>query len=341
MKDKNKVFLETVNLSKRFGETLAVDKVSLKINRGEIRGLIGENGSGKSTISSMISAIHTVTAGEMMVEGQPYRPKSPGDAKRNGISMIVQESGTIEALSVAENIFLGDEQRFSRRGMIDRVSMNREADRALMAIGVTDVDVTAMMGTYNFEMRKLIEVARAYYYEPKLFIVDETTTALSHSGREIIYELMEKLKGDGQAVLFISHDIPELMKTCDVLTILRDGKLVESIEAADFSEHRIKQAMVGREIKGDYYRSDYDPAHGERVMLEARGIFGEEVSAVDLTLHEGEILGLGGLSGCGMHRLGRMLFGLDHPSQGEVRAYDKHTGQLEPVTKVDRALKCG
>lgn len=334
------VFLETINLTKRFGETTAVDKVSLKINKGEIRGLIGENGSGKSTISSMISAIHTVTAGDMLVEGKPYRPKSPTDARHHGISMIVQESGTIETLSVAENIFLGDEQRFSRKRMIDRTAMNKEAAAALAAIGVTEVDVTRPIGIYNFEMRKLIEVARAYYYDPVLFIVDETTTALSHSGREKIYELMAALKEHGKAVLFISHDIPELMETCDVLTILRDGKLVESIGKADFSENKIKQSMVGREIKGDYYRSDYDSAHGDKVMLAAKTVSAEDVRAVDLILHEGEILGLGGLSGCGMHQLGRMLFGLEKPQEGQIRAFDSHTGQLTELTGVRRALEC-
>lgn len=336
-----RVFLETINLTKRFGEVLAVDHVSMKINTGEIRGLIGENGSGKSTISSMINAIHTVTSGDMLINNKPYRPKDPGEAKRQGVSMIVQEMGTIDHLTVAENIFLGDEKRFLIKGMINRNAMNEEAQKALYAIGFTDVDVSRPASFYNFENRKLVEVAKALYYDPTLFIVDETTTALSHTGRDIIYKLMSDLKEKGKAVLFISHDLPELIKVCDVLTVLRDGKLISNIDKADFDEDMIKKTMVGREIKGDYYRSDYDDSHGEKVVLSARALTGDEIRDIDLTLHEGEILGIGGLSGCGMRQLGRMLFGIDKAKGGNVAALDPDTNELRFVDSIELALKYG
>ena len=209
MEEKNKVFIETKNLTKRFGDVLAVNQVSFCVRRGEILGLIGENGSGKSTISSMISAIHTVTSGEMFIEGKKYQPKDRIDAIGHGIAMIVQEAGTIEALTVAENMFLGDEKRFMRHGVVNRKAMEDEAGRALEAIGIKQINPGEAIGRYNFEDRKLVEVAKAVYYRPELFIVDETTTALSQHGRELLYRLIHKLRDEQKAVLLISHDLQE------------------------------------------------------------------------------------------------------------------------------------
>lgn len=336
---KKEVFFETRKLTKKFGEVTAVNQVDMQIRAGEIRGLIGENGSGKSTISSMISAIHPVSAGEMLLHGEVYQPRDPGDAKAHGITMIVQEAGTIDGLTIAENIFVGDEKRFSHHGVISRREMNEAARAALEAIGVTDVDVTLPAAAYSFETRKLVEVAKALYYDPVLFIVDETTTALSQQGREIIYRIIHELREKGKAVLFISHDLEELIRHCDVLTVLRDGKLVDTIEKAEFDESRIRNSMVGREISGDYYRNDYDSTHGKRVMLCAKNISNADLHNVSITLHEGEILGIAGLSGCGMHQLGRVLFGLDKIREGSITA-ESEDGSSVSVKAVGDALRC-
>lgn len=336
---KNEVFFETRKLSKKFGDVTAVNKVDMVIRTGEIRGLIGENGSGKSTISSMISGIHTVTDGEMYLHGKPYKPKGPSDARAHGIAMVVQEAGTIDGLTIAENIFVGDEKRFAHHGIINRNEMNKEALKALQNIGVTDVDVTRPAADYSFETRKLVEVAKALYYDPVLFIVDETTTALSQNGRKILYRIIHELKDKGKAVLFISHDLEELIDNCDALTVLRDGKLVDTIEKSEFDENRIKHSMVGREIKGDYYRSDYDSEHGKKEMLVAKNISNADLHDVSVTLHEGEILGIAGLSGSGMHQLGRVLFGLDKINEGSVTAY-KEDG-TKAINSVQDAISCG
>ena len=318
MEEKNKVFIETKNLTKRFGDVLAVNQVSLCVRRGEILGLIGENGSGKSTISSMISAIHTVTSGEMFIEGKKYQPKDRIDAIGHGIAMIVQEAGTIEALTVAENMFLGDEKRFMRHGVVNRKAMEDEAGRALEAIGIKQIDPGEVIGRYNFEDRKLVEVAKAVYYRPELFIVDETTTALSQYGRELLYRLIHKLRDEQKAVLLISHDLQELMEHCDVLTVLRDGNLIETIGKEEFDEDRIKHSMVGREIKGDYYRSDYDGRCNGEIAVCGEHLVSDVLRDVSFTLKQGQILGVAGLSGSGMHELGRAVFGIEKLRSGKV-----------------------
>lgn len=331
----NTVIIETKDIVKCFGEVTALDHVSFQIRRGEIQGLIGENGSGKSTMSSLIFGILEPTSGQMLLDGEPYIPKSPLDARKNRISMIVQEKDTIDALSIAENIFLGEESRFGKYGFVNAADMNREARKALEKVGLEHLDVAIPVGMLNFETRKMIEIAKALYYDPELMIVDETTTALSQDGREKIHEIMRRLRDEGKAVLFISHDLPELMQTCDCLTVLRDGKLVDTIFSENFDESAIKKSMVGRELSGNLYRTDYEGRKTENIALEATGIETDVLHDISISLHRGEILGIGGLSGCGMHELGKILAGLDKAKAGRVLADGK------PLTSVKTAMKSG
>ncbi|MNJ45233.1 Ribose import ATP-binding protein RbsA [compost metagenome] len=224
-------------------------------------------------------------------------------------------------MSIAENIFLGDEDRFVRRGFVDRKRMLEEAEKALELVEFGSVDVSQPAFTLNFEQRKLIEIARALYHEPELFIVDETTTALSHDGRLLIHRLMHKLRDQNKAGLFISHDLPELMEVCDALTVMRDGDLITTIDRTDFEENHIKQSMVGRVIEGNYYRSDTAASRGEQAMIQVQGVHTDTLHDIRFDLYQGEILGIGGLSGSGMHEIGKVIFGELKPEQGEVIVY--------------------
>lgn len=329
------IFIETRKITKHFGDVVAVDGVDFKVELGKVQGLIGENGSGKSTISSMICGIHSITSGEILLNGQPYTPSDPGDARRHGIGMIVQEVGTIDYISVAENIFLGEENKFARFGFINRGKMEEEARRALKEVGL-DIDVGLPAAAYNFETRKMVEIAKTLYYDPTLLIVDETTTALSQDGRDKIHEIMRKFSEAGKAVLFISHDLPELMETCDELTVLRDGQLIATIEKKDFDENLIKQTMVGRKIEGNYYRSDYDPSCGEEVALCAENVTTGGLKDVSLTVHKGEIVGIGGLSGSGMHEMGKLFFGMEKVKKGSVYAFAPRKPQMKEKLKIHK-----
>lgn len=167
--------------------------------------------------------------------------------------------------------------------------------------------------------RKLIEIAKCVYADPELLIVDETTTALSQNGRDILYKVMHEMAAEGRAVLIISHDLNEIMEHCDTLTVLRDGIVVDNIERKDFDPDDIKKKMVGRELKGHYYRMDDDDYNREEVVLRADCITTmHSLLCFDLELHKQEILGIGGLSDCGMHTVGRALYGLENVVDGEV-----------------------
>ena len=316
----DRVLLQVQDMYKNFGVTVALNHISFEVHRGEIRGLIGENGSGKSTVSSIIAGMQSATSGSMVYEGEPWAPTSMLQAEQAGITMIVQEAGTVPQISVAENIFLGHEKKFSNGPFISRSKMNQAADQLLDELGISELRGAMPTYTLDIQCRKLIEVAKAMYWKPKLFIVDETTTALSQRGRTLVYDLMKKLTAQGSAVLFISHDLDELMEQCDTLTVLRDGSIVGTLERSQFEEGQIKQMMVGRELKDNYYRVDMDGCN-EEVVLRADCITTmQELLCVSLELHRGEILGIGGLSECGMHRLGRALFGAEEILDGQVCA---------------------
>ncbi|MCM1064489.1 MAG: sugar ABC transporter ATP-binding protein [Eubacterium sp.] len=319
-----KPILQLKNISKRFGSVTALDHVSLEVYPGEIRGLIGENGSGKSTISSIAAGMQKANEGEMIFKDQPWNPGSMIEALQHGIGMIVQESGTIEGITVAENIFLAELDAFrNKAGLVNKRKMNQKADEAMAAIGVDHVKGSMPMAALDFQTRKLVEIAKVIMKNPDILVIDETSTALSHDGRDIMYRLIRKLRDDGKAVIFISHDLEEIMEVCDTLTVLRDGKLIRTFTSEEFEADAIRTSMIGRELQGDYYRSDFTPSRRDEVSIKAMHLkLGEELKDVSVTLHKGEIVGVGGLSSCGMHTLGKALFGAVPLESGSVTTAD-------------------
>lgn len=313
------IILSIKGMCKRFGPTIALKDVDFTLRKGEIHGLIGENGSGKSTLTSIIAGIRKGDSGEMLKDGKAYDPESVVDAQNQGVSMIVQEMGTAPDITVAENILLGKENLFRKGGFVSKKSLNEAARHALEKIGVTDMAPRTPAFALNLEERKLIELAKAMYEEPDVLIVDETTTALSHDGRELLYAVIEKMRADDRGVIFISHDLEELMNVCTIVTVLRDGDIIGTLTKDEFDEETIKAMMVGRDLTGNYYRSDYDGSVHGKVVLKATNLTGSAlVEDVSFDLHEGEILGFGGLANGGIHELGRLLFGVDKAIYGSV-----------------------
>ena len=323
--------LEMKHIRKTFVSTVALGDVDLNVYPGEIRGLIGENGSGKSTISSIAAGMQRADSGEMRYHGEVWNPSSMIDALSKGIGMIVQESGTIQGVSVAENLFLGETKQFPGPfGTVDRKAMNARADEALQAIGVKNVSGAMPMGVLDFQTRKLVEIAKVVMKDPEILVVDETTTALSQEGRSILYALIKKFRDEGKAVLFISHDLDEIMEVCDTLTVLRDGAIIRHFTKDQFDADAIRTSMIGRQLQGDYYRSDCTPSHLDEVAVKAQHVcLDQALRDVSLTVYKGEIVGIGGLSHCGMHQLGKILFGAIRPDSGEVVTGDgvKITGE--------------
>lgn len=314
--------LSVRGVTKSFGVTKVLNDVSFDVERGEVRGFIGENGSGKSTLSNIIAGIYTKDEGTILLDGKELNAKSVIESRSAGVSLIVQEIGTIANISVAANIFLGNESDFRSHGMIDFKRMNTEAASALAEIGVNDISPEAISGSLSLEDRKIVEIAKAYRSHPSLLIVDETSNALSERGREILYGVIKKVRQDGGSVLFITHDLDELVVVCDSVTILRDGTYVGTFSGDEMDIPSLKTKMVGREMSEHFYREDWDGSSSDKVVLKVDDVFTSFLKNVSLELHEGEILGLGGLSNCGMHELGRLLFALDAPYKGTITVFD-------------------
>ncbi len=324
VKKSGDIIMQITGMTKTFGPVVALDNVDLSVRRGEIRGLIGENGSGKSTITSIFSGMQPCDSGEMIYKGEKWNPRSMNWALDKGVGMIVQESGTVPGITVAENMFLCESERFSKGGFVNGSEMRRVAQKALDDIGAGHIRAGAITGSLDMMDRKLVEVAKVWMQSPEIIVVDETTTSLSQKGREIIYDLMERMKNSDRSVVFISHDLDEIMEKCDTLTVLRDGHIIRTFEKEEFDADAIRSSMIGRELQGDYYRSDYDGSYSDEVVLEMKNVtYKNRVIDMSLEAHKGEILGIGGLSHCGMHTLGKVLYGALSPSKGEVLVHGK------------------
>ena len=316
------VVFEAKNMKKVFGPIVALKGVDIELRRGEIRGLVGENGSGKSTIMSIASGMQPATSGEMFYKGKPWKPSSMLESQRAGISMILQESNTIGGASVAENLFAGRENLFAKFGILLRKKMNKAANEMLDKFGISHIRGEMPINSLTFEDRKLVEIVRCVTDETEILVVDETTTALSLEGRQILYKLVHKMCDEGKSIVFVSHDMDEIMKQCRCLTVLRDGEIIGHLTREEMDEphaiKKIRQMMVGRDIGDAYYREDYDISHGDKVALEISHVDIGKIKDFSLTLHEGEIVGFGGLSGCGMHEIGKAAFGLVKVKNGTV-----------------------
>lgn len=316
------IIFEARHMRKEFGPTIALKDVDFTLRRGEIRGLVGENGSGKSTIMSIASGMQPATKGEMFYLGKPWKPANMVQSQDAGISMILQEANTIPGVTVAQNIFSGHEYDFSTFGIINMPKMYKAAQKILSSFGIDQIKASDPIDRYTFEERKLVELVRCVTDKTQILVVDETTTALSLEGRQILYKLIHRMADEGKSVVFVSHDMDEILEQCTDLTVLRDGEIIGHLTRSDMDAEdavkKIRYMMVGREIGEKYYREDYDTSHGDEVALEFEDVSFGGIQHFNLKLHKGEIIGMGGLSGCGMHDIGRIGYGLEKLSGGRV-----------------------
>ena len=246
------ILLRAENIDKHFGITHALDNVSFTFNKGEIHALIGENGSGKSTLTSCLTGIYQKDSGKFILEGKEITATNQVEANHQGVAIIVQEIGTLSGLTVAENIFLGNEDQFTKCGIKNTAAMNKKAQEYLDSYGFNYIDATKVIDDYNFEDRKLVEIVKSTYFNPKVLVVDETTTALGQKGREELFKVMHKVRDTGNCVIFISHDLPEILDKSDTITILRDGVYIDTVKSADVNDDDLKKLMVGREVTGAF-----------------------------------------------------------------------------------------
>jgi ribose transport system ATP-binding protein len=328
--------LEIKGLNKYFGPTHANKDISFSVKKGEIKGLIGENGSGKSTLISQIAGLYPRDSGEMILGGEEYTPHNPIDANCRGISMVMQELGVVGSLPAGVNIFLGRTGQFTKNGVVSMKNLNKAAAEQFEKWDLPKVPLRKLTDGMMIETRKIIELARALSVDPQLLLLDEITQSLSMNNRNKLYDILKKLKSMGRSVIVITHDVEEMLRITDSITVLRDGEVVGDVVSAQTTPDEVKRMMVGREISGDYYRADMKPDYKDKVVLSVKELtVPGEVENVSFDVHEGEILGLVGLSDSGIHTVGKAVYGLAKPSCGAVRL----DAGGKSITKATKALR--
>jgi ABC-type sugar transport system ATPase subunit len=328
------MLLELHHMRKRFGGVTALRAGNLSIAAGEVHLLLGENGAGKSTLMKIVAGIVEPDAGRMLWNGSEVFLRTPSEAAAIGIAMVHQESLLAPHMTVAENIFLGREERASL-GWVNRRRIVEKARRLIEQYNFP-LDALWRVGRLSPAGRQLVEICRAIQHGSSLLIFDEPTSSLSDAETEQVFRIVRDLKARGMGIVYITHRMNELRAIGDRVTVLRDGETVHTGNLADTSTDRLIQYMVGREVSAIYSREHLAP--GEP-LLEARNISVRRsgLRDVSLTLRRGEITGMAGLIGAGRTELCRAIFGVDPIDAGEILIDRKPA----PIRSPRHAVKAG
>jgi ribose transport system ATP-binding protein len=299
--------LRLAGLTKRFGPTVALDGASFEVEAGEIHALVGENGAGKSTLLGIVSGNVKPDAGEMFVSGEPYRPRSPADARRAGVALVHQELSLFPHLTVAENILLPAETH--RWGVLDRRANRSRARDVLVHLGHPEIDADVRLDRLSIAARQVVEICRAVAADARILLLDEPTSSLPREDVERLFAVVRRLASSGVAVVYISHALEEVRELASRATVLRDGRDVATRPVAGFAESEMIASMAGRRLDR-FFPSRERRTSGE-VALAVRGLSAPP-GLVDASfdLHRGEIFGVAGLVGSGRSTLVKTLFGL-------------------------------
>ena len=301
---------------KRFGDVLANDRIDFDLEQGKIHALLGENGAGKTTLMRILYGLYHSDTGEILVNGERVNINSPKDAIRAGIGMVTQHFTLVPTLTVAENLVLGDTTGIT----LNPAKIERSIADASQRFGV-QVNPKALVRHLSVGERQRVEILKALYHDARVLILDEPTAVLVPQEVEVLFESLERLRKEGLSVIFISHKLNEVMRVCDRITVLRDGRVIGTVEKTATSQIDLARMMVGRETFGVTRQGER--ARGEALLrvenlgaIDKKGMLA--LKDVSFEVHTGEILGLAGVSGNGQTELSMILSGMIKPTQGKV-----------------------
>lgn len=315
--------LAASSLSKAFPGVQALDSVSMEFRPGQVHAVIGENGAGKSTLMKILAGVYQPDSGSVQLDGKAVSLRSVDDALRAGIAMIHQELNLIPTLSIADNLFLGREMR---RGLWLDVKAGRAEAARLLARVSAKCRPEDLVAETPLAQQQLVEVAKAVSTGSQWLIFDEPTAVLSQAEVEVLFDLIDRLKAEGKGIIYISHHLSEIRRIADVVTVMRDGKVVATADPKVHTEHMLACMMVGREI-GDFFPAKPPEPQGG-FALEVHGLGdGGVVKDVSFGVRPGEILGLAGLVGCGRTETAEMILGARPSRQGRVILGGREAGR--------------
>lgn len=322
--------LDVQGVSKEFPGVKALNNVDFQLKRGEVHALMGENGAGKSTLMKVITGVHKPDSGTILLKGQPYEVQDTKYAQKNGISMIYQEFNLLPDLTVAENVFVAREPRKFKNLLIDDAAMMKETQRLLDSLEL-DISPESLVSDLSVAEKQMVEITKALVVKSDILILDEPTSALSEKEVQKLFSIIRKLRSEGVSIIYISHRLEELDMIVDRVTVMRDGKHIETCDWKDITIPRLIALMVGRSIT-----EQYPERHAKigDVVLEAKHFSNKKLKNVSLNVRSGEILGLAGLMGAGRTEFARAIFGADKVSSGEVYIHGKKVSIRTPAHAV-------
>ncbi len=306
--------LEMRNIRKQYPGVLALDDVSFELREGEVHCLVGENGAGKSTLIKILSGALRKDSGEISVDGKKVQIDTPADSQRLGIGIIYQDFKLVPELSVAENILLGSEPVKGNSPFLDFRKTHEIARAALQQLG-EEIDTSAPVHSLSIAQQQIVEIAKAISKKVHVLAMDEPSASLTEKELKNLFKVIRRLKSEGVGIIYISHRLAEIFEIGDRVTVLRDGKIIQTSKITEADRRSLIRWMVGRELE-----SEYPKGHLERgkELLRTENLRAGILQGIHLTLYQGEIFGLAGLVGAGRTEVARVIFGADQKQRGKI-----------------------
>lgn len=324
--------IEMTAISKSFGTNKVLEKIDLVLHSGQVHALMGENGAGKSTLMNILTGLFPASSGTIVIDGVEKQFSNPQEAEAFGISFIHQEMNTWPDMTVLDNLFLGREIK-GTFGLLDQKAMKEKAKRAFDRLGIS-IPLDLPIGSLSVGQQQMIEIAKSLLSEVSLLVMDEPTAALTDRETESLFQMIASLKKEGVGIVYISHRMEEIFRVTDLITVMRDGIVVDTKPTAETNPAELVKKMVGRDID-DYYPAK--AAELGELVFEVENLSGECFKDISFQVRRSEILGFSGLMGAGRTEVMRAIFGLDKRTAGRIRL----NGQDIQVTNPVQAIRAG
>jgi len=326
--------LEMNHITKHFYGVKALSDVSLKIKPGEIHALVGENGAGKSTLMKILSGAYQKDGGQIIVNGEEAKILSPRDAKDLGLAVIYQEFMLAPDLTVAENIFIDNLAASGK--FINWKDLKTKAKQQLIKLGFDDIDPGTRVGSLSVAYQQVIEICKCLTRNSRVLVLDEPTAVLTFSEIEKLFSVIQQLKNQGVSIIYISHRLEEVFELCDSVTVLKDGKYVDTVPVSTINKNDLVSMMIGREITQLF--PTRDARIGKEILKVEDLKAGKSVCGVSFSIREGEIVGFSGLVGSGRTETMRALFGVDNVDSGKVTYFGEEILFKNPKQAIEHGF---
>ena len=333
---KRDVILEAKGIDKEFNGVYVLKDIEFDLKPGEIHSLVGENGAGKSTFIKILSGVHKPSAGEIILNGQSVSFDNVGQSEKAGIRTVHQEINLVPYFSVYENIFIGAEKKKKLAGLpyTDDREMRKAARGVIKRLGIDfDVDTPAIL--LNASMKRIVEISKVLVHNPNIIIFDEPTTSLGEEERERLLKIIKSLKNSGLSIIYISHNLEEIMDISDRITVFRDGRKIDTMNVEEASVEKIVSMMIGQKSYSNYQR-ECSYCH-EDIYLEAENLYTDKLKNISFKLRKGEILGIAGVVGAGKTEIAKAIFGLDPIYKGRIKVIGNEY-EPSPQNAIDNGI---